>query len=292
MKTVFKTNEVAHIWAQRSQSHGKGGNIFFEDDKIFSFGYHYVMAMFHRQSLVLMNENNYSQTTAGHKWDCRQAIDYTRYTIIEVPEPNPTSKRLHAKNLAYFEERILHFVDKQTRARSYNYIPDAKRVVSDAQEYIKHFRSKKLVTARQKRLFFATDLLVDSKADLERIKRAEANKEANEKRKFNKALKEWRIGESNYLPRNGGNGACLRISGDNLETSLNITIPLTEAKRIFDIVIKCKKEKREFVANGKQITIFRFYTLDYIRTNGDLKAGCHSISWKESELLAKSQGWL
>lgn len=294
MKTVFSPKEVPHIWAQRSQPKGRNSEetIFFEDDKIYSYGHHYLMAMFHGQSLVLMNENNYSPTTVGHKSGCWQAIDHTKYKVIDVPSPDPFTKPHHVKNLGYFEGVILDCIQKQKRARIADYMSEANNKASAALCYIEHFKVKKHLTARQKRLFYSTDLALDSKTDVERIEKAKANKAANEKRKFNKALKEWRTGESNWLPGSYNQDSKMRVVGDQLETSQNIKIPLTEAKRIFDIVIKCKQEKREFVANGKRITIFKYYDLDYIRTNGDLKAGCHSIKWKESEMLAKSQGWL
>jgi hypothetical protein len=292
MKTVFSTRETPHIWAQRSQDTGKGGNVFFQGDRIYSYGHHYVMAMFHGQSLVLMNENNYSSSTAGHKSTCRQAIDYNQYKVIEVPNPDPQGKYSHKTNLNFFEQTILTCIQKQKKARVYDYICDANNVIESAKYYIEQFKAKKYLTARQKRLFYSTDLVLDSKADVERIEKAEANKKAKAQRKYKIALKEWRIGESNWLPRQNNDNAVLRISGDNLETSQNISIPLTEAKRIFDIVIKCKNENREFVTNGKRITIFRHYNLDYIKTNGDLKAGCHSIKWEETQAIAKTQGWL
>lgn len=292
MKTVFSTSEVPHIWAQRSQNEGRGGNVFFDGDKIYSYGHHYVMAMFHGDSLVLMNEHNYSASTAGHKATCWMAIDRTKYKIIEVPNPEILHTPHHIANITHFENIILECVRRQKRARTTDYMRTAKSAAYDAECYIHHFKVKKHLTARQKRLFYSSDLINDSKTDIRRIEKAQTAKIAIAKRKYDKDLKEWRAGNINWVPYRDNQGAKLRVVNGQLETSQRIKIPLDEAKRIFDIVIKCKQDKREFVANGKRITIFKYYNLDYIRTNGDLKAGCHSIKWKESELLAKSQGWL
>jgi len=47
MKKVFKNHsEVCHIFAQRTHSEGRAGNIFFEGDTIYSYGYHYQLAKF------------------------------------------------------------------------------------------------------------------------------------------------------------------------------------------------------------------------------------------------------
>lgn len=45
MRKVLKsTDEVMHYWANKVQSEGRAGNVFFEGDKVYSYGRHFVIA--------------------------------------------------------------------------------------------------------------------------------------------------------------------------------------------------------------------------------------------------------
>ena len=67
MKTVFSnTQDCVHAFAQRQTPQGKASSVFFYGDKIYSFGYHYLLAEFIDDKTILINDKGYSNTTSKH----------------------------------------------------------------------------------------------------------------------------------------------------------------------------------------------------------------------------------
>ena len=68
MKTVFDNYDCVHTFAQRTQNEGRtsNNNIFFEGDKIYSYGYHYELGRFLDDKTILINDKGYSVSTGKH----------------------------------------------------------------------------------------------------------------------------------------------------------------------------------------------------------------------------------
>lgn len=67
MRTVLKSNtETIETFNKRSQTHGRFGNLFFEGSTLYSYGYHYPLAMFVEADTILINDEGYSPTTGRH----------------------------------------------------------------------------------------------------------------------------------------------------------------------------------------------------------------------------------
>jgi len=77
MRTVFSNHSmVAHVWAQQNQEHGKGKNMFFEGNAIYSWGKHWTLAFFVDNSCrrfieviggnVIINTQSRSVSTSQH----------------------------------------------------------------------------------------------------------------------------------------------------------------------------------------------------------------------------------
>jgi len=68
MKTKFNNSELTHVWANQTQTHGKGSNMFFEHDSIYSYGYHFKLAQHvtnkDGQKCVFFNDRQYSNSTS------------------------------------------------------------------------------------------------------------------------------------------------------------------------------------------------------------------------------------
>jgi len=77
MKKVFKSDEVAHIWASQSQSEGRNSarNIYFEGTTIYSYGSHFPLARF-VNGRVLVTNRSYSVTTSKQLYGVRRAINH------------------------------------------------------------------------------------------------------------------------------------------------------------------------------------------------------------------------
>ena len=67
-KVLRNTDEVVHVFAQQTQSEGRNqsGSIFFYNNKIYSYGYHYLLGQFIDKETILINDKGYSVTTSQH----------------------------------------------------------------------------------------------------------------------------------------------------------------------------------------------------------------------------------
>ncbi len=67
MKRVFsKGEDVIDLFVNRKQDEARCSNIFFEKDKIYSYGKHYELGRFLDPGTVLINDDGYSKTTKRH----------------------------------------------------------------------------------------------------------------------------------------------------------------------------------------------------------------------------------
>lgn len=71
MKTVFNnSSDVIHLFVQRSQDNARCSNVFFDRNKIYSYGYHYLLGEFisnkKGEEAIMINNLGYSSTTAKH----------------------------------------------------------------------------------------------------------------------------------------------------------------------------------------------------------------------------------
>ena len=82
MKTVHTRAMVAHLWANKAQEFARTGNgsFFFEGEKIYSYGKHYLAAIRtpwvddNGKTVILINGDHYSSTTQRHISDIKRAL--------------------------------------------------------------------------------------------------------------------------------------------------------------------------------------------------------------------------
>jgi hypothetical protein len=101
----------------------------------------------------------------------------------------------------------------------------------------------------------------------------------------------WIAGEAPLVNRFDAEsgGAALRIKGNRLETSHGADVPLADAIRAFRFIKLCREAGREWKANGQQVRVGAF-RLDWIDSDGNMKAGCHFFTWPEIERAAALAG--
>jgi hypothetical protein len=108
MRTVFNNNyDCVHTFAQQTQSEGKTSNrnLFFEHDKIYSYGYHYELGRFLDDKTILINDKGYSVSTRKHiSLLIGATSQYKQYYTTETDV-----------NLVY--QRIMYLRDKLSKAR-------------------------------------------------------------------------------------------------------------------------------------------------------------------------------
>lgn len=282
MKTVFNHSELAHVWAQQKQEHGKGPRMFFEGTRIYSYGRHFIIANFIRPDVVLFNSNKYSVSTSKHQSYVRGAIHTAKVFKVPYPEGN------HIANLEYYLLSIknLIFDATQSRVNTYAILCNAEHTKSEALEYAKLFKSSSLkVTKAIKRLKMSSPELeekVISQREKARIKEEKQNAEKATAYTLirDKDVPDWLSGLSGYgvniLPE-----SYLRVKDDRIETSHGATVSLESGKLLF-----------ERINAGKDVIGHEIESYTVISMNGVLKIGCHVIERTEIERFAKTQNWI
>lgn len=103
MKTQFNNPELTHIWANQQQAQGKGSSMFFENESIYSYGYHFKIAQIiehNNKKAVLFNDKSYSNTTNKHQSLVKRAIpsQYPVFNVNSFPDTLPLTM-MHSNNL-------------------------------------------------------------------------------------------------------------------------------------------------------------------------------------------------
>ncbi len=272
MKTVFSNaHDVVHAFAQRNQSHGRSSNIFFNHDKIYSYGYHYLLGEFIDDKTIVIDNRGYSNTTAKH-------ISYLIGGTRQYKQFFTMSCDLHLVNL-----QILALKDRLAKAKKpEKYINEMLSLWASLNEFIKYTKNKNTPKDTRykdiKRIVKALNIdsvqyqqkLADAKKkqDLMR-KRSEAKKIKDTLSKwYNYEVHTFRIGEKDYL----------RISqdGSNIETSQHVKVSIDEARTLYQLICKGIDIKGHRISN---------YIVNSI--NGTLKIGCHNIDMDSVHKVGK-----
>lgn len=192
MKTIFKTEELAHIWISQSQYEGRNAssgreNFYFSGDTIYSYGGHFPIARIitadkllkklqktYTSGTVLFTSRDYynnltgknSITTTKHKQAVKQAIPRS-IPVFTVKDPMATYPGSHKENYCQYEKNIKDLITKASRARQYkaSYLNQAENLYSEAKKY-------KEIFSIPGRMFNLPDI-ESIKADIEKNKHAE-----------------------------------------------------------------------------------------------------------------------
>ena len=254
-KVLRNTDEVIHVFAQQTQSEGRNqsGSIFFYNNKIYSYGYHYLLGEFIDKETILINDKGYSMTTSKHIYSLREATSqYKRFyttennldlvhaeikeTLIKIPKAR-TNKAIYLKRILYLFEKL----------NEYLIYTKTKTKVSKLKEY----KELKKIVAR---------LETDKEKILLEV--AEQNKKRYQKQleKNKENIKLWRNHESISDSLWGLKNSLLRLSKDsaNVETSKGVKIEVKKAKVLYKLI-----------EAGKDIKGFKldYYTVIGIKDN-------------------------
>jgi len=138
MKTVFSNQELFHIYASGTQSHGRSsnGNVYFENGVLYSYGKHFPIAMEYGDKYLFTNDS-YSVTTSKHVSQARSALRHR--DCIELPALRIVQELLWIKRRAkqgdkYYKQDL----PKQAAA----YCKGMAREIQNAQDKLKRARSE------------------------------------------------------------------------------------------------------------------------------------------------------
>lgn len=303
VKTVYPTSEIPHLWFHglgngQTSARNAAGNLYFEgpyeEARIFSYGRHYEIARKvtnKRGTAVLFNLEGSTVTTEKQKGFVRQAIP-NGTSLFYIPEltGNSVSNRMHVRSLDSYAKRIESALLRAARAKSSwakeSNHDSAKQLTEERNAYVVFFG------LRNKALGPVPEL--DSKA-VQQIKAREAQriKQISEETKKRNAERAAKLAEDIELWKSGrlayghfpNTPAMLRVSGDEVETSLGARVPLSHAKRALVLVRAVVSRGETWQTNGHTCHLGN-YKLERIEADGTLRAGCHLIARDEWERVA------
>jgi hypothetical protein len=311
MKHVFRSSsEVAHVWAQQRQDHGRNptNNIFFNGSKIWSYGSHFCIARIlpgkdGSTPVVVMTTRDYSPTTSGHKSDVRSATRHMPHVYCYDPDSSAGyNKDRVERDLKYLMEeattarrilpttRITKRLSALHRAEQFN---EYLAALPKNEQTCKPFNLAEYAVSEEDRAILRN---YESELEGRRQARHEKDKEKRalimEKARLDLATKiaEWRAHVYNHTLYNAPT-TMLRLSkdGQEIETSRGAVIPVSHAKRLWPLIENVR-------AVGEPLTgrDFRLghYTLNTIQADGSIIVGCHDIPYAEIEAIAKALGLL
>ena len=147
---VFPTDEIAHLWAHKTQADARNsaGNFYFHGDTIYSYGNHFPIARHvtsksGRKRAILFTNRTYSNTTSKHLGMVRRAIP-PDVTVFDVDYILDYSAFTHRENLAGFATVAKRDVDKAAKCRKSGSrtLTEAFGLRETAKEYCKFFGIK------------------------------------------------------------------------------------------------------------------------------------------------------
>ena len=279
MKRYKNHPELAHAWANGLSKDGKCGTMYFEGDRIYSYGSHYEIARLveapNGLRFAFINSNGYGNATAKHTNHVRHAIPLD-VRVVDVPFFLSGSGGW--SRYQYFDERrmietvqnimqqVEQLVQSQLRARDqYYHFIHAQRRLADVVVLCESFEERipKLPPDWDKAEAKAA-LLRDTKEQRER-ERQEKQRQA-ELEKLERWLKGERVGPLYNVPIH------LRFtdaSQDWIETTKGARVRTDMA---LGMLVKLKTRQ---ASKGDKLDGYTLLGYD----EHEVTIGCHKIGW-------------
>lgn len=284
-KNYRNLRAVCHAFANNESLNGQSSNIFFYDNKAYSYGHHYVLAEKFNMFTVL-NDVGYSSSTSRHINYMSSALygkiyrtthivprvvyNFLSANIEKLKRANKPENYIN--EIAYKLERFYAFWEKESFVNSIcGYDVNEQK---DGISYFELIQSIKDMPELSKSS--ANDYILNLEAKKKALKDIQ---DAKNKEKHLQSIKDfmaYKRSSVEYRPQNFEE--ILRISRDNLfvETSASARVNIKSALLLYKM-IEAKKDIK-----GYQID---HYTV--ISINGTLKIGCHNIDMKSVHKIGK-----
>lgn len=319
-REVYPTDEIAHLWAHKTQASARNpqGNFYFRGDVIYSYRDSYPLAKHvtgkNGQAGVLINRDGYSNTTAGHLSQVRRAVSHVaaQWEVDHPTDGTPQqleswAQRIKDKSVTVLQPRIR----KATTARRYE---ELQELVAQANSFATFFGIKPTFSVPEFGELKATLEAEAQKAEAKRKRDTakDAKRKAEQEREYRAKtagqLEEWLAGVPDVCPPRLPE-AYLRIAQDEdgpniqVQTSLGARVPIAHAIRAARLIkglIEHHQAKANagdlrpedwgkanlYERNGHSIHIGN-YVLDKVTADGTVWAGCHKIERAEFERFSK-----
>ena len=274
MKTVFSSNyDVIHAFAQQNQYEGRNQtrSVFFYDNKIYSYGHHYLLGEFIDKNTIVINDKGYSNSTAKHINILIGATSqYKQYFLTKI-------------DIDYIHSHVFNYLKpKLAKARKPQiYLSEIFSLWHSLNEFAIDRKQKTKLAKNPKfqQLLRFVDMLQDSE-NLEALKdwqrKENERKNREEKKLFRDKLKKFNEYKIDFF--RVGNLDFLRLSkcGQYVETSQGVKIDISEAKRYYNILTSGANMR------GEKISHYITKSFDKLLT-----IGCHNIGKDEVQRIGK-----
>lgn len=278
MKKVFSNSEICHVFAQQTQEEGRTttDNMFFYGKKIYSYGYHYLLAEVINDDSILINNSGYSSSTGKHINLITNATrQYKQHFYNDVCLNNVYNSILgYSKSIInarkkeiYAIEIIKKFESLLSFANEFKKVPTSNNSTQDSFITLIELKKNERFKAIQK-IYKA--IVKDKDAFIEAGKERDKKAKLKAEKEYKDLLNKFFNYEIEYITRKV-NEDYLRISQDKtqIETTQGVKINIQDAKNLYNMI-----------QEGKDIKGTRIDNYTIISLNGTLKIGCHNINVK------------
>jgi hypothetical protein len=264
MKTVFTNSEIFHVFNEQKQETGRTSNrnIFFENNKIYSYGYHYLLGEFIDENTILINNTGYSNTTSKHIGMLINATRDKKQFFTEQVEPKKALINL---------ENWLNKLPRATKNKDI-YLLQIDNTFKRYFEFIEYIKKEISILNKEshEKIVALKDSFYNNFENLEQeIKEQQKRQKEKEKQAIKENLIKWKSNEINYFRNNTGKDF-LRLNSENIETSQGVKIPIIEAKRLLKLI-----DTKNII--GQRVDE-RFIVRSF---DNILRVGCHNIDINE-----------
>lgn len=322
MKTVISSHsELAHLWANQTQSYARASNMSFEGTKLFSYGTVIAEICSDRNgaAAVVFDSASFSNSTCKHQNYARRAASHLPRYFVQRGRRGQSSlvptrqdvdailarcSELHKAGqsgaMKWRLERLQSIAGTFETAVTLAKVFKLGRVILPAyiRKDITPEKFAEMAAEIQRREIAGQTPEALARKERERARRAElkaAKEEAErvEKQKdISQKVAEWKAGLRHVLPYGAPMALRLQVAnpsgGYEVQTSHGARVPLRSALRLFKVCNKCAAHKTEFIPateNGFRVGV---YALQMITADGSARVGCHFLPFAEmAELFAK-----
>jgi hypothetical protein len=306
-KILSNSSEVFHFWANKVQSEGRAGNVFFDSDKVYSYGSHFCIARHLPNGVVAFTTRSYSNSTAKHIYGAMRAANHIHKVYCNDPSESGFSNMRHAQQAIVEalndaeKPRIRQLTRDKCKAR-------ALKIAEQANEYLHALpESERMGCTR----FDTTGLehirvVMQEHEETQRRMAAEAAIERN--REAAERLIAWRVDPTIYTngfyalpvalrlrtgadqyPNDPAGTHWLQADKTVIQTSHGAEIPVSFASRLWAMIEAVRSTGRAMENIGKPCGV---YTLNTIRADGSIVVGCHDIPYAEIQRIAVLLGFV
>ncbi|MDB5142965.1 MAG: hypothetical protein JWQ66_1678 [Mucilaginibacter sp.] len=288
MERVRDIATVAHHWANRIGQSAQASNLFFEEENIYSYGYHFLIARHvcndAGEHSVLFTHRTYSKSTTAHINLVRQASRHL--DLIFVPD-------LELPNDEMFEKwynKIKGIAGSLNNARKpEKYILDIQVVFAEAKRYADFF-GYEIPEVLQKAGEIENPGQYNEVLQKEKeLRKAQAKREQAEALRIQKInLKRWRAFDTNYITTaDGFDYLRFNKATERIETTQRVEIPVAVGKQFHTVVLSVIEQGG--CKNCTQMLMDRYKVLEI--NAKFIRVGCHKISLKEIESFTQKMKW-